>query len=133
MILLATVWSVALSGGATAETRAACRRGPADAGARALARTEQTTAETFATDHDGFYTGLSRLALRRYEPSIPITPSQAQHEDDRAYASAARAIEHGGGYIVRARTLSGHVYSVLKDRFGHIHTTADTCGRIESW
>ena len=43
-----------------------------DASAKELARTAQTTAETYATDHGGEYTGMSTAELQKYEPSIQI-------------------------------------------------------------
>src|SRR5487761_2554906 len=43
-----------------------------DASAKELARTAQTTSETFATDHEGKYTGLSLEELKKYEPTIQI-------------------------------------------------------------
>ena len=41
-----------------------------DASAKELARTGQTTAETYATDHEGNYKGISATELNKYEPSI---------------------------------------------------------------
>src|SRR6201992_3215123 len=43
-----------------------------DASAKELARTAQTTAETYATDHEGSYEGLTAAKLKEYEPSIQI-------------------------------------------------------------
>src|SRR5437879_6659532 len=41
-----------------------------DSSAKELARTAQTTAETYATDHGGEYTGLNATELHAYESSI---------------------------------------------------------------
>ena len=41
-----------------------------DASAKELARTAQTTAETYATDHNGGYSGLTTKALHEYESAI---------------------------------------------------------------
>src|SRR5271169_2754629 len=41
-----------------------------DSSAKELARTAETTAETFATDHGGEYKGLTTQILKEYEPSI---------------------------------------------------------------
>ena len=41
-----------------------------DASAKELARTAQTAAETYATDHAGSYTGMDATALSTIEPSI---------------------------------------------------------------
>ncbi len=42
-----------------------------DASAKEMARTGQTTAETYATDHEGLYTGFSAVVAHTYESSIP--------------------------------------------------------------
>src|SRR5579859_7969072 len=43
-----------------------------DASAKELARTAQTVAETYATDHGGAYTGLTAAGLNTIEPTIQI-------------------------------------------------------------
>jgi type IV pilus assembly protein PilA len=55
-----------------------------DASAKELARTAQTTAETFATENNGLYTNLSTTKLNELEKTIPIAVSTTQ-----AYLSAA--------------------------------------------
>jgi type IV pilus assembly protein PilA len=54
-----------------------------DAQAKELARTEQTTAETIATDNNGEYAEVTLANLNKYEPSIPIVVSKTE-----AYAVA---------------------------------------------
>src|SRR5260221_5155476 len=46
-----------------------------DASAKELARTAQTVAETYATDHNGLYTGLNAAAVNSIEPTVSITTS----------------------------------------------------------
>src|SRR5665213_1927522 len=41
-----------------------------DAAAKEMARTAETTAETYATDHEGNYSGLTTTILHEYEISI---------------------------------------------------------------
>src|SRR5262249_38605522 len=41
-----------------------------DSSAKELARTAETTAETYATDHSGSYEGLTTKVLKEYEPTI---------------------------------------------------------------
>ncbi len=43
-----------------------------DSSAKELARTAETTAETYATDHNGSYAGISPAELKKYEPTIQI-------------------------------------------------------------
>ena len=49
-----------------------------DAGAKELARTAYTTMETFATDHEGHYTGATLAELHGYESSIPLSKEAAK-------------------------------------------------------
>jgi type IV pilus assembly protein PilA len=49
-----------------------------DAGAKEMARTAQTAAETFATDHSGSYAGLTTKILHEYEVSIPENEAAAK-------------------------------------------------------
>ncbi len=49
-----------------------------DAGAKELARTAYTTMETFATDHEGKYTGATVAELHGYESSIPANEAAAK-------------------------------------------------------
>ena len=44
-----------------------------DSGAKTLASTGETTAETYASDHNGEYTGMTLAELQKYEPSINTT------------------------------------------------------------
>jgi hypothetical protein len=124
MTLLSASWAGAKGGCPTSLT---------DSSAEELARTAQTTAETYSTDQEGLFAGLSPKVLRRYEPSITISASYARRHDQVAYVSAARPIEHGQGFIVRARTLGGRLYSLLDNRSGRVTRTAHICGRYTSW
>jgi type IV pilus assembly protein PilA len=44
-----------------------------DSGAKTLASTGESTAETYSTDHNGEYTGMTLEELKKYEPSINTT------------------------------------------------------------
>ena len=59
-----------------------------DASAKELARTAQTTAETYATDHEGKYTGMEAAKLHEYEPSI-----QTAEGNNNAYLSGVAVVE----------------------------------------
>jgi type IV pilus assembly protein PilA len=49
-----------------------------DASAKEMARTAQTAAETYATDHNGEYTNLTTKILHEYEVSIPENEAAAK-------------------------------------------------------
>jgi type IV pilus assembly protein PilA len=85
----------------------------ADASAKELARTAQTTAETYSTDHEGKYTGLTAEELKKYEPSIQI-----KAENNNAYISVVAVIETGGGYEVTATSTSGDTFKIKRSAEG---------------
>jgi type IV pilus assembly protein PilA len=92
-----------------------------DASAKELARTSQTTAETYATDHEGEYTGLTSATLKVYEPSI-----QTAVGNGNAYLNGEGAtvvIEAGKGYEVTATSTSGDTFKVKRDKNGVVLRT----------
>ncbi len=104
-----------------ASASATCRRlTESDEDAQALIASAQTTASTYFTDHDGLYMGLSLRALREEEPNLPINRKQAAHEQEGAYLSRALAIEHGEGYVLKARTLDGDTYALRSTSDGEV-------------
>src|SRR5271166_6756018 len=68
-----------------------------DAAAKVQARTAETAAETYATDHNGEYKGMSVAELQAIEPTLKEV-------------SAAKLIKAeapvGGGYIVESETVA---------------------------
>jgi type IV pilus assembly protein PilA len=46
-----------------------------DASAKELARTAETTAETYATDHEGGYASMETAELKKYETGLPSCPN----------------------------------------------------------
>ena len=68
-----------------------------DASGREMARTASLAAETFATDHNGLYTGVEPKVLREYDSAIQIAAG-----NNNAYLSVAKEQESGKGYTVTA-------------------------------
>jgi len=56
--------------------------------AKELARTAETTTETFSTDHNGSYEGLTVAVLKEYEPSIRTTASSTEASPARRRAKS---------------------------------------------
>src|SRR5271157_1264338 len=81
-----------------------------DASAKELARTAQTTAETYATDHGGNYAGLSVSELQAYEKTIIACPSTSN-----ACLSAATPEAANEGYTVTATATDGHTFSIKRE------------------
>jgi type IV pilus assembly protein PilA len=98
-----------------------------DASAKELARTAQTASETYATDHNGSYTGLSPGALNAIETTIPTAAG-----NNNAYLNVATSPGVGGSstdsagtsYIVTANSPSGNTFSIVRNDDG---TTNRTC------
>jgi len=94
-----------------------------DSSAKELARTAETTAETYATDHNGSYEGLSLEELKKYEPSIQIAAGE-----NNAYLSKAEA--KGGGYEVTANSVTAeHTFTIVKEANGTIKRTCTPAGK----
>jgi type IV pilus assembly protein PilA len=87
-----------------------------DASAKELARTAETTAETYATDHNGEYTGMTTKALNEYEPSI-----QTASGNNNAYMAGEGAtvvIESNKGFEVTATSTSGDTFTIKRNQNG---------------
>ena len=99
-----------------------------DSSAKELARTAQTTAETYATDHSGTYTNISQAVLKEYEPAIQI-----KAENGNAWISKAESTEGGEGYIVTAQSVTaGHSFSITRKKNGEVERTCTPAGKTGS-
>lgn len=89
-----------------------------DASAKSMARTAQTAAETYATDHEGSYVNMTPTILHEYETSIPITEAAAK----------------GGAYLSAVGTATANEFSLTtianntKDEFT---ITRKSTGEVE--
>jgi type IV pilus assembly protein PilA len=80
-----------------------------DASAKELARTAQTTAETYATDHSGSYENMTAGELNTIEPSIQIGAG-----NNNAYLDATTGVSgvSATGYTVTATSTNGDTFSI---------------------
>ncbi|HUO75063.1 MAG TPA: prepilin-type N-terminal cleavage/methylation domain-containing protein [Solirubrobacteraceae bacterium] len=90
-----------------------------DAAAKEMARTAQTAAETFATDHNGSYASMTAAALNTIEPTI-----QTAAGNGNAYLSNVTVTGGGTGYSVTATAVSTNTYTIARSATG---TTTRTC------
>jgi type IV pilus assembly protein PilA len=100
-----------------------------DSSAKELARTMQTTAETYATDHGGSYEGMTAKILKEYEPTIQIGTGNGN-----AFTEEATGVENATstGYTVTAvSTIAGHTFSVVKNG-GEVTRTCTPTGETGS-
>ena len=86
-----------------------------DAQAKELARTAETTAETYSTDHNGEYKGISIAELQAYEKTLPSCPQTKE-----ACLKAAEEKSGGAGYLVIAEASDGATYAVEKTSAGEV-------------
>ena len=89
-----------------------------DASAKELARTGQTTAETYATDHEGKYENLTAAILKEYEPTI-----QTAAGNGNAYISAVTVT--ATTYKITATSTSGDTFTVERNGTGEISRTCN--------
>jgi type IV pilus assembly protein PilA len=101
-----------------------------DASAKELARTAQTAAETYATDHNGSYAGISPAALQGVESTIQIAAGS-----NNAYVSAAATPGTGtapntanNSYIVTATATDGNKFSISRNDNGIVDRTCTGTG-----
>ena len=87
-----------------------------DASAKELARTGQTTAETYATDHEGSYLNLTAKILNEYEPTI-----QTAAGNNNAYISGVAATANT--YEITATSTSGDTFTVKRNANAEIERT----------
>jgi type IV pilus assembly protein PilA len=106
-----------------------------DAAAKEMARTAQTTAETYATDHNGEYAELNAEGpkkLHEYEASIAASSGEAK---GGSYISAVAATSNT--YTVTATAANtGDTFSIARNSGGEISRTCSStkkgCGGANS-
>jgi prepilin-type N-terminal cleavage/methylation domain-containing protein len=100
-----------------------------DAGAKELARSAETTAETYATDHEGKYTGLNVTELHKYEPTIPLNKAAA---NGGAYIKETNGVtvsttENEEGFtIVAVAANTGDEFTIVRNKEGEIKRTCSS-------
>jgi prepilin-type N-terminal cleavage/methylation domain-containing protein len=96
-----------------------------DASAKELARTAQTTAETYATDHSGEWAGLTAggvglTELKKYETGLKGCPPA----NGNACLKEAKEIEVGKGYEVTAQAANTlDEFTIKKTAAGEVERT----------
>jgi type IV pilus assembly protein PilA len=80
-----------------------------DASAKELVRTAETAAETYATDHNGEYVGLTSTTLHAAEPTLQTAAGKGN-----AWLSEAKELEAGKGYEVSSASTNGDEFNIIK-------------------
>jgi len=90
-----------------------------DASAKVQARTAETAAETYSTDHSGVYTGMSEAELQALEPTLNETKS----------AKLVEAAAAAGGYKVASESVpTKNVFTIERTKTGEVKRTCTTAG-----
>jgi type IV pilus assembly protein PilA len=91
-----------------------------DASGKEVARTSALAVETYATDHEGSYTGIEPKVVHEYEPTIQTAAGNAS-----AYDSGAEATEGGKGFKVTATTATGDKFIWTRNSNGEVTLTCE--------
>jgi len=81
-----------------------------DSSAKEMARTSETSMETYATDHNGVYTGVDAAALRAIENSIQTTTSTTD-----PYLSNAAAVGTKGWTVTVTSGATSNTFTIARD------------------
>jgi type IV pilus assembly protein PilA len=88
-----------------------------DASAKEMARTAETAAEAFATDHNGQYTNMTTKILHEYEISIPENQTAAK---GGAWLEAVGKATANEFEVIAVAANTKDKYSVLRKSSGEI-------------
>jgi type IV pilus assembly protein PilA len=99
-----------------------------DSSAKELARTAETTAETYATDHGGNYESMTIAGLQAYEKTILGCPntSNACLETVTVGASPFET------YEVTAKATDGHTFTIKRLASGSVERVCTPAGKTGS-
>jgi type IV pilus assembly protein PilA len=99
-----------------------------DSSAKELARTAETTAETYATDHGGNYAGMSVAELQAYEKTIVGCPSTS----NACLKTVTVAGTGSEEYTVTAEATDGHTFSIKREASGAVKRECTPAGKTGS-
>ncbi len=96
------------------------QRGKAqDSAAKVQARTAETAAETYSTDHNGEYKEMSTAALKEIEPTL----------NEEKSAKLLKAEEKEGGYVVESESVpTKNTFTIERTKTGEIKRTCTKGG-----
>jgi type IV pilus assembly protein PilA len=86
-----------------------------DTSAKELARTAETTAETYAIDHGGNYEGMNLTNIQLYEKTIIASCPNTSNACLSAVTVSAKPFEE---YTVTAKATDGHTFSIKREPSG---------------
>jgi type IV pilus assembly protein PilA len=99
-----------------------------DSSAKELARTSETTAETYATDHGGNYEGMSITGLQAYEKTIPGCPNTS----NACLETVTVGPTPFETYEVTAKATDGHTFTIKRLASGSVERVCTPAGKTGS-
>jgi type IV pilus assembly protein PilA len=107
-----------------------------DASAKELARTAETTAETYATDHNGSYEGMTAGEMQKYESTLKSCPNG----ENACFSSVTLVGSKGEGYEVTTEAYkTADKFTIKRTAAGEIVRTCSSTttgckgGTSSSW
>jgi type IV pilus assembly protein PilA len=99
-----------------------------DAQAKELARTAQTTAETYATDHNGEYVGMTTTELNKYESTIKLCGTETAAKLNEACLKTVTVPASNTEYTVVAESTSQDLFTITRKASGEVERTCTNVG-----
>jgi type IV pilus assembly protein PilA len=99
-----------------------------DSSAKELARTAETTAETYATDHGGNYEGMTIAGLQGYEKTIQGCPST----NNACLETVTVGATPFETYEVTAHATDGHTFTIKRLASGSVERICTPVGKTGS-
>ncbi len=96
-----------------------------DASAKEQARAGSQAAETYSTDHEGNYNGMTLEQLREYEPALVLCKGKTATELEGACLTKASVLEEGKGYEVVSEAVTGDKFTWTKPKAGEVSRTCE--------
>jgi type IV pilus assembly protein PilA len=108
-----------------------------DAGAKEMARSAQTTAETYATDHEGKYEGMTPAILHTYETTIATSSATANGGAWLETATPVTGSNNEAFEVVAVAANTADKFTIIRKANGEVErkcksTKNDCSGSTES-
>jgi type IV pilus assembly protein PilA len=91
-----------------------------DASAKELARAASQAAETYSTDHEGNYGGMTLELLKEYEPALVLCKGKTAAEVAGACLASVKLLEENRGYEVTSESITGDKFTWRKPKAGEV-------------
>ncbi len=101
-----------------------------DASAKEQARAASQAAETYSTDHEGNYSGMTLEQLREYEPALVLCKGKTAAEGESACLASMKLLEANKGYEVISEAVTGDKFTWTKPKAGEVSRTCEAVRRI---